>query len=89
LFCAITIVCWHALVMPKPTVYIETSIVSYLTALGSRDLVRAAHQELTRSWWESRDSYALFASQLVIDEACAGDLTAANRRLEALRGFLW
>jgi len=67
--------------MPKSTVYVETSIVSYLTALGSRDLVRAAHQELTRSWWESRDSYALFASQLVIDEASAGDLTAANRRL--------
>jgi hypothetical protein len=50
-------------------------------------LVRAAHQELTRSWCESRDSYALFASQLVIDEASAGDLTAANRRLEALRGI--
>lgn len=73
--------------MPKSTVYLETSIVSYLTALGSRDLVRAAHQELTRSWWESRDNYALFASQLVIDEASAGDLTAANRRLEALSGI--
>ena len=70
--------------MPQSTVYVETSIVSYLTSLGSRDLVRAAHQELTRSWWESRDSYALFASQLVIDEASAGDLAAASRLLEAL-----
>lgn len=70
--------------MPKPTVYVETSIISYLTALGSRDLVQAAHQEVTRSWWDSRDEFALYASQIVIDEASAGDARAAIRRLEAL-----
>jgi hypothetical protein len=37
--------------MPAPTVYIETTIVSYLTAWPSRDIVRAAHQQLTRDWW--------------------------------------
>jgi hypothetical protein len=47
--------------MRKPTVYTETSIVSYLTAVGSRDLVQAAHQELTRSWWESRHDFTLLA----------------------------
>lgn len=31
----------------KPTVYIETSVISYLTAQMSRDLVVAAHQQLT------------------------------------------
>lgn len=71
--------------MPKPTIYIETSIVSYLTAFGSRDLVLAAHQELTRGWWESRNDFGLFASQVVIEEASAGDVGAANRRLDALR----
>lgn len=71
--------------MPKPTLYIETSIVSYLTAFGSRDLVLAAHQELTRGWWESRDTFRLFASQVVIEEASAGDVGAASRRLDALR----
>jgi predicted nucleic acid-binding protein len=70
--------------MPKPTVYVETSIISYLTALGSRDLVQAAHQEVTRSWWDSRDEFALYASQIVIDEASAADARAASRRLEAL-----
>lgn len=72
--------------MTKPTVYVETSIVSYLTAFGSRDLVLAAHQELTRDWWESRNDFGLFASQVVIEEASAGDAGAASRRLEALRG---
>lgn len=70
--------------MPKPTVYVETSIISYLTALGSRDLVQAAHQEVTRSWWDSRDEFALYVSQIVIDEASAGDVRAAGRRLDAL-----
>jgi hypothetical protein len=36
----------------KPTVYIETSVISYLTAQMSRDLVVAAHQQLTGEWWK-------------------------------------
>src|SRR5690606_3967617 len=54
------------------------------TALGSRDLVLAAHQEVTRNWWDSRADFALYASQVVIEEASAGDVRAASRRLEAL-----
>lgn len=73
--------------MLKPSVYVETSIVSYLSARGSRDLVRAAHQEVTRAWWESRDNYAMFVSQFVIDEASAGDVGAASRRLDALQSI--
>ena len=46
-----------------PSVYVETSIVSYLSAKPSRDVVIAAHQELTRRWWKGRDSYKLFVSQ--------------------------
>jgi hypothetical protein len=38
----------------KQRVYIETTIVSYLTARPSRDLILAAHQEVTRQWWERR-----------------------------------
>lgn len=67
--------------------YVETSIVSYLTAVGSRDLLHAAHQELTRSWWESRDDFMLVASQVVMDEASAGVAGAASRRLDALQGI--
>lgn len=71
--------------MANPKLYIETSVVSYLTAQGSRDLVLAAHQEVTRSWWASRDGYDLYVSQFVLDEAAAGDSEAAGRRLEVLR----
>jgi len=38
----------------KPKAYIETSMVSYLAARPSRDLVSAAHQQVTRDWWASR-----------------------------------
>ena len=68
----------------KPRAYIETSIVSYLTARQSRDLVLAAHQQVTRDWWVSRESFELFASQFVLDEAAAGDGDAAASRLAAL-----
>lgn len=68
----------------KPKAYIETSIVSYLTAWQSRDLVLAAHQQVTRDWWASRGNFELFASQFVFDEAAAGDEDAAVSRLAAL-----
>jgi hypothetical protein len=34
-----------------PVVYIESSVVSYLVARPSRDLVVAAHQAITAEWW--------------------------------------
>jgi hypothetical protein len=69
----------------KPKVYIETSIVSYLTARLSRDLIVAANQQVTQDWWEKRrDDFDLFVSQLVIREASVGDEQASGRRLAVL-----
>jgi hypothetical protein len=69
----------------KPKVYLETTIPSYLTARPSRDLVTAAHQQITREWWDTRrHDFDLFVSQMVLDEASAGDPEAATRRLEVL-----
>ena len=69
----------------KPKVYIETTIPSYLTAWPSRDLVTAAHQQITREWWQTRrQDFDLFTAQIVIKEASGGDLDAATRRLEVL-----
>lgn len=70
----------------RPTIYVETSVVSYLTARPSRDLVTAARQTLTRDWWEQApERWELAISALVIEEAAKGDPTAANRRLQVLR----
>lgn len=68
----------------KPRLYMETTVVSYLTAAPSRDLVRAAEQQVTRDWWATRSRFDLYVSQFVIDEASAGDRRAAAERLEAL-----
>lgn len=71
--------------MDRPSVYIETSVVSYYTSEPSRDLVIAARQQLTRDWWEDHcPQTEAFTSALVIQEAEAGDPEAARRRLEAV-----
>jgi hypothetical protein len=50
-------------VVMKATIYIETTVVSYLVARPSRDLVTAALQRMTQEWWESRhDNYDLHYS---------------------------
>ena len=70
------------------TVYIETSIFSYLTARPSRDLLAAAHQQVTRTWWDDRRArFEAFASPLVHEESKRGDPDAACRRVEALSGI--
>lgn len=72
----------------KPKVYIETTVVSYLTARRSRDLIVAAHQEITQEWWQRRrGEFELYCSQLVIQEASGGHKEAAQRRLQVLQPF--
>jgi hypothetical protein len=70
-------------------VYLETTFVSYLTARPSRDLVIAAHQQLTHDWWDScRGDYELCASELVVREAGGGDSQAAQERLDLLKSTI-
>jgi predicted nucleic acid-binding protein len=71
----------------RPRVYIETSVLSYLTALPSRDLVRAAHQQITAEWWTSRETFDLYVSDAVLAEAGRGDASAVARRLAAVEGL--
>lgn len=69
----------------KPKVYIETSVISYLTAHPSRDLVVAAQQQITHDWWDSRrQDFNLYILQVVKSEASAGDPSAASKRLQIL-----
>ncbi len=70
----------------KPIVYIETSVISYLTARPSRDIIVAAHQQITHEWWENRKTaFQLYASQLVLTEAGKGDEHAVAKRLAVLK----
>lgn len=70
------------------TVYIETSIIGYLTARSSDAVIFQARQQLTQQWWNhQRANYDLVASQLVLDEAGSGDPTAAQERLAYLDGL--
>ncbi|MDI6768338.1 MAG: type II toxin-antitoxin system VapC family toxin [Anaerolineales bacterium] len=72
----------------KPKVYLETTVVSYFTAKPSRDIITAAHQQITQEWWENRRAdFDLFISELVEQEASAGDEDAVQRRLKALDGL--
>ena len=71
------------------TVYVETSIISYLRQKPSTQVVLAARQLLTHQWWnDERTNYQLVASQFVIDEASAGNPTLAAERLQLLAGIL-
>ena len=70
------------------SVYIETSIPGYLTSRSREDVIFQARQELTRIWWDARRvQYEIMVSQLVLDEAGAGDDEAAAERLELLDGI--
>jgi predicted nucleic acid-binding protein len=72
----------------KPRVYIETTIISYLAARPSRDLIVAGHQQITHEWWQtSRHNFAVVSSQLVAREAGVGDPEAAEARLAFLAGL--
>jgi hypothetical protein len=73
----------------KPKVYIETSVVSYLTARPTNDLRAMANQAATVEWWETqRSKYDLVISEFVLAEASLGHPEAAERRLAALMGLM-
>jgi hypothetical protein len=72
----------------KPSVYIETSIVSYLVSRPSKDVLVEANQILTRDWWDNRrDDFDAFISQLVLDEISVGEPTLAELRQVAVDGI--
>jgi hypothetical protein len=69
-------------------IYLETTIISYLAARPSRDLRVAAHQQATAEWWAGgRHDFELYVSQVVLEEAAAGDADAAARRLGLIEGL--
>jgi predicted nucleic acid-binding protein len=67
--------------MNKSSIYLETTILSYLAARPSRDIIIQAHQQITWDWWESqKDNYDLYISEMVIQEIMDGDSEAVKKR---------
>jgi predicted nucleic acid-binding protein len=72
----------------KPTVYVETSVLGYLTSWPSGHLIVAARQKTTRDWWRDAPAkYELVVSEAVVREASAGDAQAIQDRLAAIQGL--
>ena len=70
------------------SVYIETTVISYLVSRPIRDILVAAHQQTTNEWWSSRrQEFECFISQIVIDEIQAGDHEAAEERMKEIGDF--
>ena len=70
------------------SVYLETSLISHLVARPSRDVIVAGHQQTTQEWWANRRSeFECSVSQVVIDEASAGDPAEIQKRLAIIAGL--
>ncbi len=69
----------------KSKVYIETSVISYLVARPSRDILIAANQQVTQEWWQNRrPKFDIYVSQLVAQEITSGDAEAVSKRQQAV-----
>lgn len=67
------------------SVYLETTIISYLASRPSRDLLVAAHQQITEEWWRVRSQmFDCYVSQVVIEETSVGDYGQAKKRMEII-----
>lgn len=70
----------------KTSVYVETSVIGYLTSWPRQDTVVAGHQKTTKQWWlTAADTFELYVSQLVIHECSQGDPNAIADRLEVVK----
>jgi hypothetical protein len=71
-----------------PSVYVETTIPSYLVAPPSRDLIVAGHQQVTRQWWsQAASGYDLYISEAVLDEISAGNPSYAAQRVSLVQSL--
>jgi hypothetical protein len=68
-------------------IYLETSVISFLTARQATDVVLAGHQESTHLFWKQRNDYELFISDMVIQECEKGDAECAQNRMIAIQGL--
>jgi predicted nucleic acid-binding protein len=72
----------------RPSTYLDSNVISYLTARASRDIISLAHQQITHDWWENhRHGFDLHVSELVLFEISRGNTAAAQARLNLVGGL--
>lgn len=72
----------------KPLVYVETTVISLLTAREPKNELTVSHQKLTRAWWDyAQSAFDLCISEAVLDEIGRGDQHAAQSRMDAIAGI--
>ena len=72
----------------KPTLYLETSVISYYTAKDSNDPIVRGRQEVTRQWWNNhRGEFEIFITRFVLAEIQRGDPNAVLNRLDMIDGI--
>lgn len=74
----------------KQKLYIETSVVSYMAARPSRDLLIAARQEATVEFWSKLHSsgFTEYVSTLVHQEVQQGDPEQAQKRTDVISSLI-
>ncbi len=72
----------------KTQIYVESSVISYLTSRPPRDIIRLARHRLTAEWWENREKWNLCISPTVVEEISAGDPEAADRRIAVAKQMM-
>ena len=74
--------------MEKPSIYLETSFISYLVGNLNRDHIILTRQILSRDFWNSEiHKYRLSISQTTIDEISRGDKEMALKREEKIKNL--
>jgi predicted nucleic acid-binding protein len=72
----------------KKSVYLESSIISYLTAKPSNNVIAAARQVITADWWDySRAQFSVFVSDVVLHELSQGDEVSVRKNLSVVTEF--
>jgi predicted nucleic acid-binding protein len=69
----------------EPSIYLETSFLSYVAAQFNENLIALARIRSSQEWWERyRKNFDLCVCQTVVDECLKGHPDAVDRRTQLL-----
>jgi predicted nucleic acid-binding protein len=67
----------------KESLYLDTSIIGYLTIRPNNNLITASNALITQNWWDTRrQNFVLYISEVVLEELARGDQEIAIKRLD-------